>query len=167
MPRSSMHRARPRTRARRAIRRCGGAHKGLTKREREKNRRKSSVRAKFEHTFLIIKRTLGFAKVQLSRHGRTASPVRGGTGESVHGSTSSVATFTGKVRLMGGKWAEMAGRIPRLRDISCRLRHLKLNARSSLAFVVTYAELSLELTHTARFTHLAKDHSRHSQEWRE
>ena len=40
-----------------------------------RNRRKSSVRAKFEHTFLIIKRTLGFAKVQLSRHGRTASPV--------------------------------------------------------------------------------------------
>ncbi len=41
----------------------GFRHKGLTEREREKNSRKSSVRAKVEHAFLIIKRIFGFAKV--------------------------------------------------------------------------------------------------------
>lgn len=38
-------------------------HRPLTEREREKNRRKSQVRAKVEHAFLIIKRVFGFAKV--------------------------------------------------------------------------------------------------------
>lgn len=38
-------------------------HKPLTEREREKNRRKSQVRAKVEHAFLVIKRVFGFAKV--------------------------------------------------------------------------------------------------------
>ena len=38
-------------------------NKALTEREREKNSRKSSVRAKVEHAFLIIKRIFGFAKV--------------------------------------------------------------------------------------------------------
>ena len=38
-------------------------HKPLTKREREKNRSKSQVRAKVEHAFLVIKRVFGFAKV--------------------------------------------------------------------------------------------------------
>ena len=37
-------------------------NKALTERERETNRRKSSVRAKVEHAFLIIKRVFGFAK---------------------------------------------------------------------------------------------------------
>lgn len=41
----------------------GFRNKGLTEREREKNSRKSSVRAKVEHAFLIIKRIFGFAKV--------------------------------------------------------------------------------------------------------
>jgi IS5 family transposase len=41
----------------------GFRNRGLTEREREKNRRKSSVRAKVEHAFLIIKRIFGFAKV--------------------------------------------------------------------------------------------------------
>lgn len=38
-------------------------HKQLTKRDREKNRIKSQVRAKVEHAFLVIKRIFGFAKV--------------------------------------------------------------------------------------------------------
>ena len=41
----------------------GFRNRGLTEREREKNSRKSSVRAKVEHAFLIIKRIFGFAKV--------------------------------------------------------------------------------------------------------
>ena len=41
----------------------GFRNRGLTERERKKNRRKSSVRAKVEHAFLIIKRIFGFAKV--------------------------------------------------------------------------------------------------------
>ena len=41
----------------------GFRNKELTERERETNRRKSSVRAKVEHAFLIIKRIFGFAKV--------------------------------------------------------------------------------------------------------
>lgn len=41
----------------------GFRHKGLSEREREKNSSKSSVRAKVEHAFLIIKRIFGFAKV--------------------------------------------------------------------------------------------------------
>jgi len=41
----------------------GFRNKELTERGREKNRRKSSVRAKVEHAFLIIKRIFGFAKV--------------------------------------------------------------------------------------------------------
>lgn len=41
----------------------GFRNRGLTEREREKNCRKSSVRAKVEHAFLIIKRIFGFAKV--------------------------------------------------------------------------------------------------------
>ena len=41
----------------------GFRNKALTEREREKNSRKSSVRAKVEHAFLIIKRIFGFAKV--------------------------------------------------------------------------------------------------------
>jgi len=36
----------------------------LTPRERRKNRRKSKVRAKVEHAFLVIKRIFGFAKVR-------------------------------------------------------------------------------------------------------
>lgn len=43
--------------------RKGFRNKGLTERERAKNSRKSSVRAKVEHAFLIIKRIFGFAKV--------------------------------------------------------------------------------------------------------
>jgi len=43
--------------------RKGFRNRGLTEREQEKNRRKSSVRAKVEHAFLIIKRIFGFAKV--------------------------------------------------------------------------------------------------------
>jgi IS5 family transposase len=42
--------------------RKGFRNRGLTEREQEKNRRKSSVRAKVEHAFLIIKRIFGFAK---------------------------------------------------------------------------------------------------------
>lgn len=42
----------------------GFRNKELTEREREKNRRKSSVRAKVEHAFLIIKRIFGFAKTR-------------------------------------------------------------------------------------------------------
>jgi len=55
---------------------------------------------------LIIKRIFGFAKVQLSRYGEERQQVvrRSGAGESVHGSTPSVATFAGEVRLMNGKW---------------------------------------------------------------
>lgn len=41
----------------------GFRNRGLTEREQEKNSRKSSVRAKVEHAFLIIKRIFGFAKV--------------------------------------------------------------------------------------------------------
>jgi len=41
----------------------GFRNRGLTEREREKNSRKSSVRAKVEHPLLIIKRIFGFAKV--------------------------------------------------------------------------------------------------------
>jgi len=41
----------------------GFRNRGLTEREREKNSRKSSVRAKVEHAFLIIKRIFGFSKV--------------------------------------------------------------------------------------------------------
>lgn len=41
----------------------GFRNKALTGRARAKNRRKSSVRAKVEHAFLIIKRIFGFAKV--------------------------------------------------------------------------------------------------------
>jgi IS5 family transposase len=41
----------------------GFRNRGLTESEREKNSRKSSVRAKVEHAFLIIKRIFGFAKV--------------------------------------------------------------------------------------------------------
>lgn len=41
----------------------GFRNRGLTERECEKNSRKSSVRAKVEHAFLIIKRIFGFAKV--------------------------------------------------------------------------------------------------------
>ena len=41
----------------------GFRHKGLTERERGKNSRKSSVRAKVEHAFLIIKRLFGAASV--------------------------------------------------------------------------------------------------------
>ena len=41
----------------------GFRNRGLTERERKKNSRKSSVRAKVEHAFLIIKRIFGFAKV--------------------------------------------------------------------------------------------------------
>jgi len=41
----------------------GFRNKGLSERERAKNSRKSSVRAKVEHAFLIIKRIFGFAKV--------------------------------------------------------------------------------------------------------
>ncbi len=41
----------------------GCRNKALSGREREKNRKKSSVRAKVEHAFLIIKRVFGFAKV--------------------------------------------------------------------------------------------------------
>ncbi len=40
----------------------GFRNKELTERERETNRRKSSVRARVEHAFLIIKRIFGFAK---------------------------------------------------------------------------------------------------------
>ena len=36
----------------------------LTQAERETNRRKSSVRAKVEHVFGVIKRVFGFAKVR-------------------------------------------------------------------------------------------------------
>jgi len=43
--------------------RKGFRNHGLGEREREKNSRKSSVRAKVEHAFLIIKRLFGFAKV--------------------------------------------------------------------------------------------------------
>jgi IS5 family transposase len=39
-------------------------HAPLTDADRETNRRKSSVRAKVEHTFLILKRLWGFAKVR-------------------------------------------------------------------------------------------------------
>lgn len=41
----------------------GTRSKTLTEQERETNRRKSSVRAKVEHAFLVIKRIFGFAKV--------------------------------------------------------------------------------------------------------
>jgi len=41
----------------------GFRNRGLTEREQAKNSRKSSVRAKVEHAFLIIKRLFGFAKV--------------------------------------------------------------------------------------------------------
>ena len=41
----------------------GFRNRGLTEREREKNSSKSSVRAKVEHAFLIIKRIFGFGKV--------------------------------------------------------------------------------------------------------
>jgi len=41
----------------------GFRNRGLSEREREKNSRKSSVRAKVEHAFLIIKRHFGFSKV--------------------------------------------------------------------------------------------------------
>ena len=41
----------------------GFRNRGLTERELEKNSRKSSVRAKVEHAFLIIKRIFGFSKV--------------------------------------------------------------------------------------------------------
>jgi IS5 family transposase len=41
----------------------GFRNRGLTEREQAKNSRKSSVRAKVEHAFLIIKRIFGFAKV--------------------------------------------------------------------------------------------------------
>jgi transposase, IS5 family len=43
--------------------RKGFRNRGLTERECKKNSRKSSVRAKIEHAFLIIKRLFGFAKV--------------------------------------------------------------------------------------------------------
>jgi len=36
----------------------------LTERQREKNRRKSSIRAKVEHLFFVIKRVFGFTKVR-------------------------------------------------------------------------------------------------------
>ncbi len=41
----------------------GFRNKALAEPEREKNRRKSGVRAKVEHAFLVIKRIFGFAKV--------------------------------------------------------------------------------------------------------
>ena len=43
--------------------RKGFRNRGLSEREQEKNSRKSSVRAKVEHAFLVIKRIFGFAKV--------------------------------------------------------------------------------------------------------
>ena len=45
----------------------------LTPRERRKNRRKSKVRAKVEHAFLVIKRIFGFAKVRYRGLGKNAN----------------------------------------------------------------------------------------------
>src|SRR5215472_12245286 len=45
----------------------------LTLRERRKNRRKSKVRAKVEHAFLVIKRIFGFAKVRYRGLGKNAN----------------------------------------------------------------------------------------------
>lgn len=42
----------------------GYRHAPLTEADRETNRRKSSIRAKIEHPFLIVKRLWGFAKVR-------------------------------------------------------------------------------------------------------
>src|SRR5690606_21736717 len=43
-------------------------HKGVVdEAERTKNRTKSSVRAKVEHPFLVLKRVFGFSKVPLSK----------------------------------------------------------------------------------------------------
>ena len=42
----------------------GSRHRSLTDAERAKNRAKSSVRAKVEHPFLILKRVFGFNKVR-------------------------------------------------------------------------------------------------------
>ena len=50
-------------RARDFTNRKGTRNRALTDRDRETNRRKSSVRARVEHAFLVIKRIFGFAKV--------------------------------------------------------------------------------------------------------
>ena len=51
-------------RARDFTNRMGHRHRPLSEQERAKNRRKSKVRAKVEHPFLVIKRIFGFTKVR-------------------------------------------------------------------------------------------------------
>jgi IS5 family transposase len=47
----------------------------LTERQRETNRRKSQVRCKVEHAFLIIKRIFGFTKVRYRGLAKNANRV--------------------------------------------------------------------------------------------
>ena len=80
---------------------------------------------------------------QLSRHDeeRQSSHRRGGLGESVHGSTSSVATSTGEIRLMNEKSTGMVGEMNLDRVISGQFDHSQQNVCTLFAFVVTCSDL--------------------------